>query len=83
MIQIGVGFKLLEQSHAYVSLGAPTSFARRGYKEITLRGFDVRLKEGGRRYELSTGNAPGNDGLRSCGLAFVRQVVPLARGMSL
>lgn len=83
MIQIGARFKLLEQSHAYLSFGAPASFARRGYKEITLQGFDVRLEIGGRTYELSTSNAPGNDGLRSRGLAFVRQVVPLARGMSL
>jgi hypothetical protein len=58
MIQIGVRFKLLEQSHGYLSLGAPASFARRGYKEITLRGVDVRLETGGRIYELSTSYAP-------------------------
>ena len=83
MIQIGALFKLLEQPARYLPIGAPGSFARPGYRELTLRGFDVRLEIGGRIYELSSSNAPGNDGLRSRGLAFARQVVPLAPAMSL
>lgn len=83
MIQIGALFKLLEQPQRYLAIGAPASFAPRSYRELTLRGFDVRLEIGGRTYELSSSNAPGNDGLRSRGLAFGRQVVPLAPAMSL
>jgi len=83
MIQIGARFKLRERSHAYLSFGAPSPFGRRVHKEITLQGFDVRLEIGGRIYELPTRNAPGDDGLRSRGLAFVRQIVPLTRTMSL
>jgi hypothetical protein len=82
MIQIGALFKLLEQPPRYLPIGAPASFARPGYREVTLRGFDVRLEIGSRIYELSS-NAPVNDGLRSRGLAFARQVVPLAPAMSL
>jgi hypothetical protein len=82
MIQIGTLFKLLEQPPRYLP-GAAASFARPGYREITLRGFDVRLEIDGRIYELSSSNAPGNDGFRSRGLAFARQVVPLAPAMSL
>jgi hypothetical protein len=37
----------------------------------------------GRIYELSSNDAPGNDGLPSRGLALVRQVVPLAPAISL
>ena len=83
MIQIGALFKLLGQPARYLPIGAPALFARPGYRELTLRGFDVRLEIGGRIYELSSSNAPGNDGLRSRGLAFARQVVPLAPAMSL
>ena len=83
MIKIGALFKLMEQLPAYLPLGAPASFACPSYKEVTLRGFDIRLKIGGRIYELSTRHMPSNDGLRLRGLAFARQVVPLAPGMSL
>jgi len=83
MIQIGAPFKLLEQPRRYLPIGAPSSFASRGYREVTLLGFDVRLEIGGRTYELSSSNAPGKDGLRSRGLAFARRVVPLAPAMSL
>jgi hypothetical protein len=83
MIQVGALFKLLEKPPRYLPIGAPASFGRPGYRKITLRGFDVRLEIDGRIYELSTSNAPGNDGLRSRGLAFSRQTVPLAPGMSL
>jgi hypothetical protein len=83
MIQIGALFKLLEQPARYLPIGAPASFVRPGYRELTLRGFDVRLEIGGRIYELSSSNAPGNDGLRSRGLALARQVMPLAPAMSL
>jgi len=83
MIQIGALFKLLEQPARYLPIGAPASFARPGYRELTLRSFDVQLEIGGRICELSSSNAPGNDGLRSRGLAFARQVMPLAPAMSL
>jgi hypothetical protein len=76
MIQIGALFKLLEQPPQYLPIGAPASFGRQSYRELILRGFDVRLEIGGRIYELSSSNAPGNDGLRSRGLAFARHVVP-------
>ena len=83
MIKIGALFKLMEQLPAYLPLGAPASFACPSYKEVTLRGFDVRVEIGGRIYELSTRHTPSNDGLRLRGLAFARRVVPLAPGMSL
>jgi hypothetical protein len=83
MIQIGAPFKLLEQPRRYLPIGAPSSFASRGYREVTLRGFDVRLEIGGRLYELPSSNTLGNDGLRSRGLAFARRVAPLAPAMSL
>jgi len=83
MIQIGALFKLLEQPPRYLPIGAPASFGRPGFREITLRGFDVRLEIAGRIYELSSSNAPGNDGLRTRGLGFARQVVALAPAMSL
>jgi hypothetical protein len=83
MIQIGALFKLPEQPPRYLAIAAPASFARPGYRELTLRGFDVQLELGGRLYELSSSNAPGNDGLRSGGLGFARQVVPLLPAVSL
>src|SRR4029077_16680191 len=64
-------------------IGAPSSFASRGYREVTLRGFDVRLETGGRTYELSSSNGPGKDGFRSRGLAFARRIMPLAPATSL
>jgi hypothetical protein len=83
MIQIGALFKLLEQRPRYLPIGAPASLARAGYREVILRGFDVRLEIGGRICELSSTSAPGNSGLRSRGLGFARQIVPLAPAMSL
>jgi hypothetical protein len=78
MIQVGALFRLLEQPPRYLPIGAPESFARAGYKEVILRGFDVWLEIAGKIYELSSNKAPGEDGL-----AFVRQVVPLVPGISL
>jgi hypothetical protein len=53
MIQIGALFKLLEQPPQYLPIGAPASFGRPSYRELILRGFDVRLEIGGWIYELS------------------------------
>src|SRR5215470_15088850 len=83
MIQVGALFKLLEQPPEYLPIDAPESFARSGYKEVILRGFDVRLEMAGRIYELSSNDSPGNDGLPSRGLALVRQVVALEPAISL
>jgi len=83
MIEVGALFKLLEQRPRYLPIGAPASFTHPGYREITLRGFDVRLEIHGRIYQVSSSNASGNDGLRSRGLAFSRQILPLAPAMSL
>ena len=78
MMKINALFKLLEPAPAYLPADSPVSFAHPTYRELTLRGFDVRLDTGGKIYELSTSNAPDDDGFRSRGLAFARQVVPLA-----
>jgi hypothetical protein len=83
MIKIDALLKLLEPLPGYLSAGSPAPVGCSPYKELTLRGFDVRLETGGRTYELSTTNAPNGDGFRSRGLAFARTVVPLAPGMSL
>jgi len=83
MIQIGVPFQLLEHPRQYLRIGAPASCASPGYRELTLRGFDVRFEIGGRIYEASSSNASGNDGLRPRGFAFARRVMPLAPAMAL
>jgi hypothetical protein len=83
MIKIDALLKLREPLPAYLLGGSPTPVACPPYKELTLRGVDVRLETGGRTYKLSTTTAPHGDGFRSRGLAFARRVVPLAPGMSL
>jgi len=80
MIKIGARFKLLEPLSAHLWAGSRAPDACPTYKELTLRGFDVRLKRAGRTYELSTTDAPDGDGFHSRGLAFARRVVPLAPG---
>jgi hypothetical protein len=77
MIKISALFKLLEPAPAYLPGDSPASFAHPTYRELTLRCFDIRLDTGGKIYELSNSNAPDDDGFRSRGLAFARQVVPL------
>jgi hypothetical protein len=83
MIKIQAPFKLIEPLPTYLAASSLPSFARPGHKQITLSGFDIRLETGGKTYELPTGNAADNHGLRSRGLGFARQVVALAQGMSL
>jgi hypothetical protein len=83
VIKIGAQFKLLEPLSSYLSAGSPAPDACPTYKELTLRGFDVRLERGGRTYELSTTDALDGDGFHSRGLAFARRVLPLAPGMLL
>jgi hypothetical protein len=83
VIKIGAQFKLLEPVSSCLSAGSPAPDAGPTYKELTLRGFDVRLERGGRIYEFSTTDAPDGDGFRSRGLAFARRVVPLAPSMLL
>jgi hypothetical protein len=83
VIEIGAQFKLLEPLSSYLWAGSFAPNACPTYKELTLRGFDVRLEKGGRTYELSTTDAPDGDGFRSRGFAFARRVVPLAPGMLL
>ena len=81
MIKIDALLKLLEALPASLLAGPPAPAACRLYKELMLRGFDVRLEIGGRTYQLSTTEAPDGDGFRSRGLAFARRMVPLATGM--
>jgi len=83
MIKIDARFKLLEPLPTYLLGGSPAPGASPPYRELTLRGFDVRLKRGYRAYELSTTNAQNGDGFHSRGLAFARRVVPIAPDMSL
>jgi len=83
MIKIDARFKLLEPLPTYLLAGSPSPVARPPYRELTLRGFDVRLERGGRTHELSTTNDPNGDDFHSGGLAFARRVVPLASDMSL
>src|SRR6188472_2132863 len=83
MIKIDARFKLLEPLPTYLLACSPSPVARPPYRELTLRGFDVRLERGGRTLELSTTNGPNGDGFHSRGLAFARRVVPLASDMSL
>src|SRR5262249_44414384 len=78
MIQVGALFKLLEQPPGYLPADAPESFSRAGYKELILRGFGVWVEIAGRIDALSSNQVPGKDGL-----AFARQVVPLAPAISL
>ncbi|MGH8102198.1 MAG: hypothetical protein ACREIW_12935 [Chthoniobacterales bacterium] len=77
MIKIEAQFKLREPLPAYLPAGSPVSFVGPGHRELTLRGFDVRLDTDRKRYDLSTRNAPIGDGFRSRDLAFARQIVPL------
>jgi len=67
---MGALFKLLEQPAGYFAYWCSASFARPVYRNLLFVALDVRLEIGGRIYELSSSNAPGNDGLRSRGLAF-------------
>ena len=83
MIKIDARFKLLEPLPTYLLACSPSPVARSPYRELTLRGFDVRLERGGRTHELSTTNALNGDGFHSRGLAFARRVVPLTSDMSL
>ena len=80
MISIDLPFRLLEPSPAYLPEAAAASFTRTSYKELVLCGVDIRLETDGSVYELSISNPPHPDGLRSRGLAFAREVVPLATG---
>jgi hypothetical protein len=83
MIKIDARFKLLEPLPSYLLAGSPAPVARPSYRELTLRGFDVRLERGGRTHEFSTTNAPNGNGFHSRGLAFGRRVVRIAPDMSL
>src|SRR4029077_11141225 len=83
MIKIDARFKLLEPLPTYLLAGSPSPVARPPYRELTLRGFDVRLERGGRTHALPTTNGPNGDYFPSGGLAFARRVVPLASDMSL
>ena len=83
MIRFDAPLKLLEPLPTHLLAGSAASVVFPKHKELTLRGFDVRLVIGSRPYELSTTDAPDGDGFRPRGLAFARRVVPLAPGMLL
>ena len=83
MIKFDAPLKLLEPLPTHLLASSAASVVCPTHKELTLRGFDVRLEIGGTTYELSTTDAPNGDGFRSRGVAFARRVVPLAAGMLL
>ena len=83
MIKIDAPLKLLEPLPRHLLAGSAALVVSPMHKELTLRGFDVRLEIGGGTYELSTTDAPDGDGFRSRGVAFARRVVSLAPGMLL
>ena len=83
MIKFDAPLKLLEPLPTHLLASSSASVVCPTHKELTLRGFDVRLEIGGTTYELSTTDSPNGDGFRSRGVAFARRVVPLAAGMLL
>jgi hypothetical protein len=83
VIRFDAPLKLLEPLPTHLLAGSAASVVFPMHKELTVRGFDVRLEIGGRTYELWTTDARGGDGFRSRGLAFARRVVLLAPGMLL
>lgn len=72
----------MEPLPTYLFAGSRPPVVCPGNKELTLRGFEVRLEIAGRIYELSITDAATEPGFRSRDLAFARRTLPLAPSMS-
>jgi hypothetical protein len=83
VIKIGAQFRLMEPLPTYLFAGSRAPVVCPANKELTLRGFEVRLEKAGRIYELSITDAATDHGFRSRDLAFARRVVPLVPSMAL
>ena len=73
----------MEPLPTYLFAGSHAPVVCPANKELTLRGFEVRLEIAGRINELSTTDADTDHGFRSRDLASARRVLPLAPSMSL
>lgn len=81
MIKIESPFYLSKSRHR--CLRPSFSPAESQAKEVFLQGTLLSIETDGKIYDLSTDDAPSDDGFRSRGLCWSRRIVPLGQGISL